>query len=77
MAGFHGCIPEDNQVYTNTKSAEEGLKEVRDMLKESGNKLRGSIKGHYFEVVKKTDALCDYIDIESCNEEECLKEIEE
>ena len=75
LAGFHGCIPESNIYCASRKEAREELKhEVKD-LRESKNRLTGNLKSGYFEITKKTDALCDYLEISECMEKDCFKEM--
>jgi len=73
ICGFHGCLPEMNEVYTSIQSVREALKEYISELRSSGNKFAGNLKHGYFECIKKEDILGDYFEISICYQTECLK----
>ena len=77
ISGFHGCLSESNTVYETKKEAREALKDTIRDLRDSGNTFSGNLKALYFEAIKKADFLGDYVDIEECQEEDCLKELDE
>lgn len=73
LAGFHGCLPESNNgPFTTLKESRAELKEEISELRDSGNTLVGDLKHGYFELSKKTTALCDYVSIEECVESDCF-----
>lgn len=76
LAGLHGCIPDSDELYRTKQEARQGLKWIVGELRSSNNRLRGNLKQGYFELVKKTDALCDYCEISDCYESDCLKELD-
>lgn len=74
LAGFHGCMPESNDSFHTVKEARDCLKQFVSDLRETGNTLSGNLKSGYFELIKKTDALCDYLEISECVETDCFDE---
>ena len=74
LAGFHGCIPESNVgPFTSLVDARIELKMEVNELRDSGNTLKGNLKHCYFELIKKTTALCDYLEISKCFENSCFE----
>lgn len=73
IAGFHGCLPESNVFCQTLKDARAELADQVKNLRENGNTFNGALRLQYYEISKRTNALCDYLSIEKCNEHECLK----
>lgn len=74
ITSLFGCMPSDNQVFSNKEEAKYYLVSIVRGLRDSDNVVQGTIKDGYFEVVEKTDALCDYVSIETCVLKECSME---
>lgn len=76
LMGFHGCIPELNEVYDDIETSKDRLADIVKDLKETGNKLELDYDECYAEITEKTDALGDYIEISDCTEIDCIRELE-
>lgn len=77
LAGFSGCMPETNNSHKTLTSAREDLKNMVRDLRDGKNTLSGSLKSGHFDLLKKTDALCDYLEITTCHEQDCMNDLEE
>ena len=77
LAGFSGCVPGENNIHKTLTSAREDLKNMVRDLRDGKNTLSGSLKSGHFDLLKKTDALCDYLSIEECHEQDCMNDLEE
>ena len=73
MNGNPGCLPDANYAYATKKEARDALKNTMILLRDNGDKYRGNLKQGYFASIEGNY----YADIEECQEDNCMKELEE
>jgi hypothetical protein len=70
LVGIPGCMPDDNQVFTNRKDAVSYAISAKEDYKEQGFKVSGS-NGDYEAVARDSYAMRT-VETCPCQEEDCL-----
>ena len=73
LSGFHGCIPEMNEVFEDQALALSYLKDSIRSLEDDGN-IFEKFSDNYYECTEKTNYIGDYLEISICHENDCLTE---
>ena len=74
LGGLHGCMPSFNEVYDHIETSKDRLSDIINDFEDSKNIVALDSDECYAEISKKTDSLCDYIEIVNCMDKDCLEE---